>query len=492
MIRDGILELHGRDRAGDNVESTAFSCPATAATLIGDDLVVAVFPTSGLIRGYDLSGALRFEGGAPDGLEEPSGVSAAPDGTGFLVADARRHIVLHFPVPFRSRPPRRVTGRPGWAGKQDGLLNAPRFAAFTSQGTVLVTDTKNNRLLEFDGDRLHRSWGMLDSFSEPSFRLWYPNTAVMCDDGSLLVAEGRGGRLLQIAPDGGLVELHGSAEVTSTEIIQPRGGHFAAPDRIVVTDSHNCRVLALSPDGQIHQELPPPTLREQTNLDWPRFAVQTPEGTVVADGRNGRLTWLDHDGRVKQSLHDWRLTDASEPVPFVDPHHISVIKGSTDLLITDSGAGSVVRLRIDGTSSMSWHGFNDPHMALALGDEVLVCDTGAHRVVRVAVDGTITWSINAEQVSDLTGIPLRHPRAIAVLEDERMLIVDTGNHRLLLAARNGDIRSLADTTTRLAGSLYFPRFISVDSAERTALISDFDNSRLVFMDLNALLGGTDD
>ncbi|MFF4895747.1 hypothetical protein [Streptomyces sp. NPDC001068] len=461
--------------------------PACAGVLGTGDLVLAL-PRRAEVLVLTPGGRVRRRLDAADGLEEPVGVCVDPDGAGFLVTDARAHVVLHVPVGTRrSRRPTVVHGRTGRAGKKSGLLNAPRWASFAQSGSVLIADTKNNRILDVVGGAVSRVWGRTDAYATSTLRLWHPGTAQEGPDGTVLVAEGRGGRLLRLGADDKLTVLAGRCDVESTELIQPRGAHFSPRGTVIVADCHNDRVIEAAPTGAVSRVLPGSSAR--VTLDWPRFATSVPDGVLVADGRQRRLLCLNRTGSPRWRLTAWRRHGDSVPVPFADPHHVVVTSESPlELLVTDSEAGTVSRIDGRGVARW-WHtGLSDPHMAVPLPDGgVLVSDTGADRLVRISPGGRRRTWLDAERVMDRTGTALRQPRAMARLRSGAVLVVDTGGHRLLFVSARGCVRSLSPVLDDLVGSLFFPRHVDVDRDERTLLLTDFDNSRLVFADLPSLL-----
>ncbi|WP_327714059.1 NHL repeat-containing protein [Streptomyces sp. NBC_00490] len=466
--------------------------PAGAVRLPSGDLALAL-PAVSEVLVVTPQGRVSHRLGAAEGLQEPMGLCAEPDGNGFLVADARAHVVLHVAVRRATARVSRVHGRFGWAGKETGLLNAPQHASFTRSGGVLISDTKNNRLLEIEDGAAVRVCGRTEAYTTSAPQLWHPRTAQEGGDGTLLVAEGRGGRLLRIGLDDSLDVLLGRCDVATTELVQPRGAHFSPSGSVWVADCHNDRVLRLTTGGEVEAVLPDPSASEAV-LDWPRFATSTAGGVVVADGRQSRLLFLDRDGTPQGTLSGWRPRGAGAVRPFGDPHHVVVTSVSPlEMLVTDSDTGTVVRMDRRGNATW-WHeGLTDPHMALPLPDgAVLVCDTGADRLVRVSQDGRRSTWLGPEEVRAATGRPLRQPRAMARLNDTALLVVDTGQHRVLYVGPDGGIRSLSPLLEHIAGSLFFPRYVDVDRDERTMLLSDFDNSRLVFVHLPSLLGEPDE
>jgi hypothetical protein len=82
---------------------------------------------------------------------------------------------------------------------------------------------------------------------------------------------------------------------------------------------------------------------------------------------------------------------------------------------------------------------------------LIIADTGNHRVIEVA-DGAVVWQFGNKGRKGVTGggdddESLRHPRRAMRIEAGRTLIVDSGNHRLLIIDRKGRIVWRHDTLT---------------------------------------------
>jgi DNA-binding beta-propeller fold protein YncE len=245
------------------------------------------------------------------------------------------------------------------------------------------------------------------------------------------------------------------------------------------------------PTGRVLARIGQWRTAESVPLDWPRYAIDTGNGYAVADGRNGRIVFTGPGGEFRRSLSAWRRADEPRPHPFQDPHHLHPVRrgATTELIVTDSAAGRVVHLGLDGVAVCVRAGLSDPHMSVPdPTGGLLVCDTGNHRVVRLLPGGGECTVLDAESVRRDTGQPLSSPRSMAVLAGGSMVVVDTGNHRLVHWSPAKGAVSLEPATKQLMGSLYFPRHVSVDHRTGLMLVTDFDNSRIVFAPLARVLG----
>lgn len=119
-----------------------------------------------------------------------------------------------------------------------------------------------------------------------------------------------------------------------------------------------------------------------------------------------------------------------------------------NLYIADSGNHRIVVLDAEGNFLHSWGEqggepgqLNEP-WGIAVDEEaVYVADTWNHRIQKFTLDGRLLKVIG--QPGDQNGSPLEGlglffgPRTILLLDDNLMLIADTGNHRLQLMDREG-------------------------------------------------------
>lgn len=467
--------LHRRDgpaRVLDLGEHGVCHGPTSVALTL-DGLIVVAAALDGLVLAVDRDNRERWRLDARDGLVQPWGVTATGHG-GVVVADIRLHQILEFDA---ARRVGFAFGSPHHAGKGPDQLNAPRYACHTPGGGFLIADTKNNRVVQVaDDGEIVSHWGSTEACGAAPGLLWHPTTAVPVPGGGLIVAEGSGRRVVRLSDDGAEAMLHGRSAMWRNELALPRGAHFAGGG-IVVTDCYNDRVLLIGPDGRTRRQVDAVRgTAKSPRFDWPRFACLHRRELLVADGRNGRVVALDE--RSVASLEVTAYQSGSRSHPFADPHHV-VPSGST-LLVTDSAANVVVEIEPGGRCLWRFDELDDPHCASVLpGDRILVCDTGNHRIIEVNRAGKICWELSAGRVEALTGVPLRHPRGAVRRRDGGTVVVDTDNDRILLVRAKGGVLDLTGVMFGCTGSLAAPRYIAADERGETYLVSDFDNCRLL-------------
>lgn len=81
-------------------------------------------------------------------LHENHNPTALPDGSGFYVSDSANNRVLF--VSWEGEVTRQIPGADCPAPTGRAALDWPRDAAFTPEGTLLISDSRNARIVEFD------------------------------------------------------------------------------------------------------------------------------------------------------------------------------------------------------------------------------------------------------------------------------------------------------------------------------------------------------
>jgi len=179
----------------------------------------------------------------------------------------------------------------------------------TSDGSVIVTDTGNDRLLEIaaDGSILWNS-DSVSPFSDGSV-LRYPNDAEPLPGGSFLVSDRENHRVIELDRDGTVLWQYGVTGVPGSGPGFLRGPHN--PDRLanghtLIADSDNDRVLEVDAAGQVVWNFHPTGPQA---LDWPRDADEMPDGRIViADSRTPATIEISNGSRSRTTSATPRTT----------------------------------------------------------------------------------------------------------------------------------------------------------------------------------------
>ncbi|MCP4428274.1 MAG: hypothetical protein GY803_27615, partial [Chloroflexi bacterium] len=132
--------------------------------------------------------------------------------------------------------------------------------------------------------------------------------------------------------------------------------------------------------------------------------------------------------------------------------------------------------------------FNEP-WGIAVDDEfVYVADTWNHRIQKFTLDGDFVTlfgrSGSSSDEPDTNGLGLFFgPRDITLLPDNRLLITDTGNHRLQVADRNGNFLSIVGSFGNVLGQFNEPVGLGA-GPDGLVYLADTWNGRIQQFDSN--------
>jgi serine/threonine-protein kinase len=212
------------------------------------------------------------------------------------------------------------------------VLRGPRAVAFDADGRLLVADTGNHRVLRVT---------LTEPAADP-----YPGLGV--GEARLLAGTGQPAD----SGDGG--------PAVRARLKRP-AGILALPDgRVLVADTDNGRVRAVSPTGQItalaggRYQAPSGLSGPATRLRAPTWLVALPDGSVlVADTPAGRVAALPlgSTGPVGTTTSPPAGTDRPWPSPS-GPTALAVWPGSGLLLATGAAASQITVLLPDGQTAV--------------------------------------------------------------------------------------------------------------------------------------------
>jgi len=207
-------------------------------------------------------------------------------------------------------------GIPDVAGSRPGYLNYPDDTHVLADGTILVTDIRNCRVMFIDRDTsgIKAQWGgpsRTDGnwHKDPSCRhdppkhLGLPNGAVELDGGDILVTEITGAWISRLTRAGELVwsmpafGLHYPSDAMPTRDGQVIVADYSRPGRVIVFDPLKRRVTwDYHPAGG------------EAMLDHPSLAMELPDGNVILnDDYRHRVIVIDRTS--KKIIWQYGITD---------------------------------------------------------------------------------------------------------------------------------------------------------------------------------------
>jgi hypothetical protein len=393
-----------------------------------------------------------------DRLGYPSTIQLLRNGN-LLVADEFCHVVFEL---ARDGSVVQELGRWRDPGSRGNRLSSPRAASEAPDGTWLVADTRNNRVLRVAAN------GHVEALPQPADGLSSPTRAVLLRNGNLLVCDAGNRRVVECDGRGELIAQWGESPPSRRWFSFPRSVETLAGGGLLVCDTAHDRVVVVQ-----NGEPNPWPVEASTELFWPRCARILPSGALlVADGRNGRVLELAASGEVLRRLDRLQL-DGGRPLD--DPHDVRLL-ASGHLLVTDAPSGLVVETDWDGQvfRTVGEEGasvtLDDPHSAQLLANgSILVCDSGNDRVLWVGPDGEIVTDLRALR-SESALFRFNGPRYAEISPAGVLVIADTGNNRVLAAAASGELLwELASVTGTQVPFLNQPRWAQSATGEEVVV-----------------------
>jgi len=219
-----------------------------------------------------------------------------------------------------------------------GEMRFPHSAERLPDGTTLISDTANDRVLRVDqwAQIIWSSddWGEGSGTLSDGSHLRYPNDAELLANGHLLITDRNNDRALEVTTEGEVVWQY-------DELQRPHNADRLENGNTLICDSEGNRVVEISPQDEIIW-----TFGDAFPLDWPRDADRLPNGnTLVTDTRNGRILEVTPEGQVVWSFKGLALPYESDRLE----------NGNT--LIADGDHGRVLEVNPAGEIVWQFHNF---------------------------------------------------------------------------------------------------------------------------------------
>ncbi|MBC7542793.1 MAG: hypothetical protein H7338_08685 [Candidatus Sericytochromatia bacterium] len=231
---------------------------------------------------------------------------------------------------------------------------------------------------------------------------------------------------------------------------------FLPPEHLLIADPPRQRIVELDRKGRIVWQLRAdrqhPDL--QALLQWPVDALRlSNENTLVIDRVARRVFEVTREGRPY-----WEWPTATGAL--LEPVRVARNEWG-ETFIVDRLAHRIWRADTNGEplagfgigmAGIAPGALNSPSDVQVLrNNRMIIADTGNHRIIEVA-DGKLVWQFGnpeslAQGGSGNDGQHLDGPRRAMRIEGGRTLIVDTGNHRIIVVDRRGTIIWSHDTVT---------------------------------------------
>jgi len=351
------------------------------AQLLPDGTLLIADSNNGRIVVVDRAGhatSLRVKDRA---LFSPSFVKHLKNGD-YLICDAGSRCV--FELDSRGQ----VMPRYGSLKVRKRSLSLPRSVQYLGNHRYMVANTAQNTIVDIDRSR------MRELRVKSQCGLFWPRSARKTKEKTVLIADGRNSRVLELSPRGN--ELR--------QLKQCRyNGQF-----VTLQDPHDVR------------------LQSNQNV----LIVDSPQNLVLETDWSGRASWiigLDGDVALLDPHSAQQLPDGRVMIADTRNHRVVLVDpgNGSSKSITEIHAGA-----IDG-------GLRLPRYAEIAPDGTLaIADSGNNRVLITDLDFSFLWVLSGVPDSPIPYLCL--PRWVHPITRNELIISDHGNHRILhLQRRDG-------------------------------------------------------
>ena len=264
------------------------------------------------------------------------------------------------------------------------ILNAPRAIAFASDGSLYVTDSRNNRILHIDQQgQVLNEWGSYgDGVSAPAGdgNFNEPWGVAVGPDGSVYVTDTWNHRIQKFTADGRFLKAWGTfgQGEEPTQFYGPRGLAVDAEGRVYVTDTGNKRIVVFDKDGNFITEF------GSAGFDPGQFD----EPTSVTIDRNGTVYVAD---TWNQRIQTFKPDTSSETLSFVPDKQWDVygwfgqsldnkpyiaVNDELHVFITDPDGYRVMEFDQDGNIIRVWGDYGDTPSSFGLASGIAIDPDG--------------------------------------------------------------------------------------------------------------------
>ena len=264
------------------------------------------------------------------------------DGDGNLwVADTNNHRISKYDSAGKY-----VSGLAGFGS--DVSMKEPWSLTIADDGTIFVADTWNHKVVKFDADgNKVAEWGVggqTDSDGDGQvedddpFKLYAPREIALAPDGNVLITDTGNNRVVEYTADGEFVRQFGKKGTSGapTDFSEPVGLVVADNGDIYVGDFWNKRIVVLGNDLSLKREIAVDEWGSQAVTERGYMTLLDDGRLLVTDPTNARIITYGADGTRLGTFDVPKLAEATTARP------IGISSDGTDVLISDS-SGNVIR-----------------------------------------------------------------------------------------------------------------------------------------------------
>lgn len=243
---------------------------------------------------------LRAKGvlnGADGDFDGPKNVAVAPDGS-IYVLDTNNHRVQKFDAA------RNFVTEWGAQGNAPGDFNEPWGIAVAPDGAVYVADTWNHRIEKFDKDgNFLAQWGIFGDigtlWDENLLQLYGPRDIAIDADGNLWVTDTGNERVIQFSPEGEPLDVYGGVGGEVGQFLEPVGIAIDDDGNFYIADTWNNRIQVFDADFEPLRQIEVQAWDSQSVVNKPYIAVDAEGNIYITDPEGYRIIKFSSDGKVR-------------------------------------------------------------------------------------------------------------------------------------------------------------------------------------------------
>lgn len=335
-------------------------------------------------------------------------------GSEFIISDCERHVVHRISMEGETLQTFGVSNDPGRHHK----LAYPSDIQIIKDH-IVIADSMNHRIIKIN-KKNEVVWSYGNEVTDAPFyqnKLYWPQSICITERGSLLIADTRNHRIIEINEKKELIQSWGTNQISKRALNFPRSIQYDdKTDMLLVSDTANDRILSIkATTGEIvnlclkAKNLPP--------LRWPRWTWKQNEKMIIADSRHSRIITY----HLNKHRYDICL------LPFsADPHQIHGTPAG--VYIVDSMLNKILFQSRTGRLSNAFEHLelNDPHlMDVSKQGWICIADSGNQRILILNQRKRIV-----KILYEICGTKLTFPRFCQFV-NEHLLCVSTGMNGLL-------------------------------------------------------------
>lgn len=235
---------------------------------------------------------------APDQpMDGPKNMALGPDGSVFVL-DTNHHRVLKFDAA------RKLVQQWGSQGTAPGQFNEPWGIAVGKDGMVYVADTWNHRIQKFDSfGTFVTAWGVFGdvgtAFDQNLLELYGPRAIALDAAGNLWVTDTGNERVIEYSPTGQPLDAYGGTGAEVGQFLEPVGLAIDAQGNFYVADTWNRRIQVFSKDWEPLKQIDVQAWDSQSVVNKPYLAVDAERNIYASDPEGVRIIKFGTDGQVR-------------------------------------------------------------------------------------------------------------------------------------------------------------------------------------------------